>query len=89
MNIYYYITIGLFAAFALADTIYRARKFPNIRYWRVIGIAATIAAVGVSIPISLAAAWCPLNWLRRRTGRTAAELSKRTDRICNVQDTDC
>jgi sterol desaturase/sphingolipid hydroxylase (fatty acid hydroxylase superfamily) len=48
MNIYYYITIGLFAALALADTIYRARKFPNIPYWRVIGIAATIAYFAIA-----------------------------------------
>jgi sterol desaturase/sphingolipid hydroxylase (fatty acid hydroxylase superfamily) len=43
MDIFYYIIAGLFAAFALADTVYRARRFPEMRFWRTIGIAAMIA----------------------------------------------
>jgi uncharacterized membrane protein len=48
MNTFLYITIGLFAAFALVDTVYRARAFPNMRYWRMIGILAMIAYFSVA-----------------------------------------
>lgn len=48
MNAFYYIIIGMFAAFALADTVSRARAFPEIRYWRVIGVAMTVAYYAVA-----------------------------------------
>jgi sterol desaturase/sphingolipid hydroxylase (fatty acid hydroxylase superfamily) len=43
MNIYHYIIIGLFVAFALVDLVHRARKFPEMRYWRLFGVLAMIA----------------------------------------------
>jgi sterol desaturase/sphingolipid hydroxylase (fatty acid hydroxylase superfamily) len=42
MNIYHYIVIGLFLAFAVADTIGRRTAFPNVRYWRVMGVISFV-----------------------------------------------
>ncbi len=42
MNIYHYIVIGLFLAFAAADTIGRRTAFPNVRYWRVMGVISFV-----------------------------------------------
>ena len=38
MNIYHYIVIGLFLAFAVADHFGRRHDFPSVRYWRVMGV---------------------------------------------------
>ena len=42
MNIYHYIVIGLFLAFAVADTIGRRTAFPNVRYWRAMGVISFV-----------------------------------------------
>ena len=40
MTLYHYIALGLFAAFALADTIGRRTGFPRIAFWRVMGVVS-------------------------------------------------
>lgn len=42
MNVYHYSIIGLFTAFAIADSIANARAFPSIRFWRILGVASAI-----------------------------------------------
>jgi sterol desaturase/sphingolipid hydroxylase (fatty acid hydroxylase superfamily) len=52
MNIYHYITFGLFAAFALIDFVHGARSFSEMRFWRIGGVLAFFAylAVGTYAP---------------------------------------
>lgn len=42
MGIYHYIILGLFCAFAIADTIGRRTNFPSIPYWRVMGVISFV-----------------------------------------------
>lgn len=42
MGLYHYIAFGLFATFAAADFVLRARKFPNVQLWKVMGILSTL-----------------------------------------------
>lgn len=42
MNLYHYVALGLFLAFAAADTIVRARAFPSVRLWRAMGVVSAI-----------------------------------------------
>ena len=42
MNIYHYIAFGLFATFAAADFYLRARQFPGVRLWRVMGVTSML-----------------------------------------------
>jgi sterol desaturase/sphingolipid hydroxylase (fatty acid hydroxylase superfamily) len=48
MNMYHFFTIGMFAAFAITDICFRARAFPDMRYWRRLGLAATIAYFSIA-----------------------------------------
>ncbi len=52
MNIYHYIVIGLFALFAVADHFGRRHAFPDVRYWRVMGLASFVLyyAIGTFAP---------------------------------------
>jgi sterol desaturase/sphingolipid hydroxylase (fatty acid hydroxylase superfamily) len=54
-GLYHYIALGLFGAFAGVDLIARARKYPDIRYWRLKGIAFTLLYFA-------AATFAPLMW---------------------------
>ncbi len=42
MNIYHYIVIALFLAFAFADHFGSRHDFPNVRFWRVVGVASFV-----------------------------------------------
>lgn len=42
MNIYHYIVIAIFAAFVVADHLGKRTQFPDVRYWRVMGIVSFI-----------------------------------------------
>src|SRR3546814_13763648 len=42
MNICHYIAIGLFAIFAIADYLFRARRFPSVRAWKMLGVASML-----------------------------------------------
>jgi sterol desaturase/sphingolipid hydroxylase (fatty acid hydroxylase superfamily) len=42
MTIYHYIAIGLFLTFALADHFGRRNDFPDIRFWRVMGLISFV-----------------------------------------------
>jgi sterol desaturase/sphingolipid hydroxylase (fatty acid hydroxylase superfamily) len=42
MTVYHYIVIGLFLAFAAADWLGHRNRFPDIAFWRVMGVASTI-----------------------------------------------
>ena len=39
---YHFVVIGLFAAFALADWLGRRSEFPDVRYWRTMGVVSAI-----------------------------------------------
>ncbi len=45
---FYYITLGLFVAFAVIDFIHRARKFSEMRFWRLGGVLAMVAYFAVA-----------------------------------------
>ena len=53
MTLYHYIAIALFAAFVIAEWIFRARRFPEVRLWRTLGLASTILyfAIGTYAPL--------------------------------------
>ncbi len=55
LGTYHYIALGLFAAFAAVDLIARARAFPDIRFWRLKGIAFTSLYFAI-------ATFAPLLW---------------------------
>ena len=42
VNIYHYIVIAIFLAFAAADAVGRRTAFPSVRYWRVMGVISFI-----------------------------------------------
>ena len=42
MTIYHYIVIGIFVLFAVADHLGRSRTFPDVRFWRTMGVLSTI-----------------------------------------------
>jgi len=42
MTVYHYIALGFFIAFALADYVGSTRNFPDVRFWRAMGIVSTI-----------------------------------------------
>jgi len=39
---YHFVVIGLFAAFALADWLGRRTEFPDVRYWRIMGVVSAV-----------------------------------------------
>ena len=41
--------VSIFAAFALIDTFWQARRFPSVRFWRLRGIAALFVFLGVAV----------------------------------------
>jgi len=55
LGLYHYIAFGLFGAFAVLDLFARARKFPDISYWRLKGLA--FAALYFAL-----ATYSPLLW---------------------------
>lgn len=42
MTIYHYIVIGVFAGFVLADALGRRTAFPDVRFWRVMGVVSFV-----------------------------------------------
>jgi sterol desaturase/sphingolipid hydroxylase (fatty acid hydroxylase superfamily) len=52
-NIYHYIALSLFAAFCVLDGLARSRAFPEVRGWRLKGIAFTALyfAIGTAAPL--------------------------------------
>lgn len=38
MTVFHYIILGVFLVFALADHVGRRQRFPDVRYWRVMGV---------------------------------------------------
>ena len=55
MTLYHYVALGLFAAFALADTLGRRTGFPHIAYWRVMGAVSFLLYFAI-------ATWAPFLW---------------------------
>ena len=55
LGLYHYIAFGLFGAFAALDLVARARRFPDISYWRLKGLAFTALYFGL-------ATYAPLLW---------------------------
>jgi sterol desaturase/sphingolipid hydroxylase (fatty acid hydroxylase superfamily) len=58
MTPYHYIAIGLFAALLIAELLFRARRQPEIRLWKTIGLVSALLyfAIGSLAPL----AWDPL-----------------------------
>lgn len=42
MTTYHYIILAIFVGFAIADGVARARHFPDVAFWRMMGIASAI-----------------------------------------------
>ena len=55
LGLYHYIALGLFAAFAVADQAFSARRLPDVRHWRIKGIISTIVYFA-------AVTYAPLMW---------------------------
>ena len=55
LGLYHYVAFGLFAAFGATDLLARARKFPDVAYWRLKGLA--FAALYFAL-----ATYAPLLW---------------------------
>ena len=55
IGLYHYIAIGLFAGFAALDLVARARRFPDVDYWRLKGTAFMLLYFAVST-------YAPLMW---------------------------
>lgn len=55
LGLYHLIALGLFAGFAAIDLLTRARDFPDVRHWRLKGIAFTLLYFA-------AATYAPLLW---------------------------
>ena len=55
IGLYHYIAIGLFAGFAALDLVARARRFPDVNYWRLKGTAFMLLYFAVST-------YAPLMW---------------------------
>ncbi|MDQ4088024.1 MAG: sterol desaturase family protein [Pseudomonadota bacterium] len=55
LGLYHYIAFGLFAGFAALDLVTRARSFPEVRHWRLKGLAFTFLYFA-------AATYAPLMW---------------------------
>ncbi len=55
LGLYHYIALGLFAAFAVTDQLFSARRFPDVRLWRMKGIVSTIVYFA-------AVTYAPLMW---------------------------
>ncbi|HYD12406.1 MAG TPA: sterol desaturase family protein [Allosphingosinicella sp.] len=55
LGLYHYIALGLFAAFAAADLAFSARRYPDVRHWRIKGIVSTLVYFA-------AATYAPLLW---------------------------
>lgn len=55
LGLYHYIALALFAAFAAVDLVARARRFPDVRYWRLKGAAFMLLYFA-------AATYAPLMW---------------------------
>jgi sterol desaturase/sphingolipid hydroxylase (fatty acid hydroxylase superfamily) len=53
MSLYHYIAISLFAAFAIGEWLFRARRFPEVRLWKMMGLVSAILyfAVGTFAPL--------------------------------------
>jgi hypothetical protein len=49
MTVYHYIALGFFIAFALADCVGSTRNFPDIRFWRAMGIVSTILYFAIAL----------------------------------------
>lgn len=55
IGLYHYIAVGLFAGFAALDLVARARRFPDVTYWRLKGTAFMLLYFAVST-------YAPLMW---------------------------
>lgn len=55
MTTYHYIVIALFATFALADFVGRRTAFPQVRFWRTMGLVSTFLYFAI-------ATFAPLLW---------------------------
>ena len=55
IGLYHYIAVGLFAGFAALDLVARARRFPDVNYWRLKGTAFMLLYFAVST-------YAPLMW---------------------------
>jgi len=53
MSLYHYIALGLFAAFAVADRAFAARRFPRVKLWRTLGLVSALLyfAIGTYAPL--------------------------------------
>lgn len=40
MTLYHYIVLGIFGLFVIADSVGRRTAFPDVRFWRVMGVAS-------------------------------------------------
>lgn len=48
MGTYHYIILGMFGVFAIADTVVRARTFPAVRGWHVLGIFSLVTYLALT-----------------------------------------
>ena len=55
LGLYHVIALGLFALLAAADLAFSARRYPDVRHWRIKGIASTLLYFA-------AATYAPLMW---------------------------
>jgi sterol desaturase/sphingolipid hydroxylase (fatty acid hydroxylase superfamily) len=55
IGLYHFIALGLFAGFAALDLVARARRFPDVSYWRLKGTAFMLLYFAVST-------YAPLMW---------------------------
>lgn len=55
LGLYHYVALGLFGAFCALDLVARARRFPDVAYWRLKGIGFTLLYFAI-------ATYAPLLW---------------------------
>ena len=55
MTIYHYIVLGLFLVFVLADHFGKRTAFPNVPFWRTMGVISFVLYFAI-------ATWAPFLW---------------------------
>ena len=55
MTIYHYIIVGVFAAFVVADFFGKRTQFPDVRFWRLMGLVSFVLYFAIGT-------WAPFLW---------------------------
>jgi sterol desaturase/sphingolipid hydroxylase (fatty acid hydroxylase superfamily) len=58
MTVYHYIIVGVFVVFALVDHFGRRHEFPDVRYWRIMGVVSFVLYFAI-------ATYAPFMWDER------------------------